>query len=94
MKTWLLLPSTVALAGVLSGCVAYTTPGSYAYGSEGYGYGPRYGAPPPVVVQPPPVILAPRPLAPPRPHGRWAPDRDRDGVPDRYDRFPRDPRWR
>ncbi|HSV77975.1 MAG TPA: hypothetical protein VLK85_02065 [Ramlibacter sp.] len=72
MKTFALL----AVVGGLSGCVAYAVPdaGGYpAYGARApyYGGGP-YVASPPVIVQP----QAPR--------GRR--DRDRDGVPNRYDR--------
>lgn len=84
-----LLP--LALAGGLSGCVAYT-PELYGPAPHYPAYPPPvhapYYAPPPVVVRPPPIVVTPRPDS-----RRWR-DRDRDGVPDRFDRFPRDPRWR
>jgi hypothetical protein len=61
---------------------------------------PVYMTPQPVYVQPRPVYVAPRPVyvAPqpvyyvrhPHHHHRWH-DRDRDGVPDRFDRHPRNP---
>ena len=70
--------------------------------SNGYGYG--YYAPAPVYAYPPAVVYSPAPRAyyPPqvvyeRPapiyyHGqRRMSDRDRDGIPDRYDRY--DNRW-
>lgn len=98
MRTMLLLPLT--LAGLLGGCAVYgpdpyPAPGyGYGYGyGHGYGYynsTPRYYGPPPaVIVQPAPIYVAPRP-----PAGRRFFDRDRDGVPDRHDRHPRDPRRR
>jgi hypothetical protein len=76
IKALLLVP--LAVAGGLSGCVAYTP---YGYPAYGYGYGGgeyRY-AEPGVYVQPRPVYPAPRYRG-----GRR--DRDRDGIPDRYDR--------
>ena len=70
----------------------------------GYGYGDGYHAPAPVYAYPPAVVYSPAPRAyyPPqvvyeRPvpiyyHGqRRMSDRDRDGIPDRYDRY--DNRW-
>jgi hypothetical protein len=84
------------LCASLAGCVGYVDPyGGYGAPGAYYPPGPVYG-PPPVVVAPAPVIVGPPVYrhpgyAPPhraRPGGRY--DRDRDGVPDRYDRFPRD----
>ena len=72
--------------------------------SNGYGYDYGYYAPAPVYAYPPAVVYSPAPRAyyPPqvvyeRPvpiyyHGqRRMSDRDRDGIPDRYDRY--DNRW-
>jgi hypothetical protein len=62
--------------------------------------GPVYMAPEPFYVQPRPVYVAPRPVYfAPRPvyymepHRRhhWRHDRDRDGIPDRYDYHPNNP---
>ena len=103
MRTTLLLP--LALAGLLGGCAVYAPDPSYGAGaSMHYGYGYNYGhghgygnapryyqytPPPAVIVQPAPIFVHPRP-----PGGRRFFDRDRDGVPDRYDRRPSDPRRR
>ncbi len=105
MRTISLLP--LALAGLLGGCAVYAPdpyygqgygygatyssgyPPGYSYG-YGYQYGPRYYGPPPaVVIQPGPIIVPGR-----LPGGRRSFDRDRDGVPDRHDRRPGDPRRR
>ncbi|HTH45001.1 MAG TPA: hypothetical protein VL528_07960 [Oxalicibacterium sp.] len=53
---------------------------------------PVYVAPRPVYMQPRPVYVAPQPVyyVKHRHHRRWH-DRDRDGVPDRYDHHPRNP---
>ena len=81
-------------------------PGYYAAPAP-YGPPPRYLAPPPVYYQPGPVYVQPGPVyVQPRPvypedwrerdwhhrHDgrRW--DRDGDGVPNRHDRRPHDPR--
>lgn len=83
-----LLVLTVAVGG-LTGCVAYV-PADYDGGQRGYRY-----TEPRVYVQPGPAYVAP----PRYPYYRNGPrrDRDRDGVPDRYDRD-RDgdgvPNWR
>jgi len=81
------LMASLAVAA-LSGCVAYPY-GAAPYGSaEVYYSNSRpyygYGREAPYVVEP-------------RPHygydGRWGRgDRDRDGVPNRYDSYPNDPR--
>jgi hypothetical protein len=78
--------------------------GGYGYG----GYvqpAPVYVQPQPVYVQPQPVYVQPGPVyVQPEPvyyehrrhhhrRGPWG-DADRDGVPNRYDRAPYDPRWR
>jgi hypothetical protein len=55
---------------------------------------PVYVAPRPVYVQPRPVYVAPQPVYYVKPHHhhrRWHRDRDRDGVPDRWDHHPRNP---
>lgn len=91
-------------AAALGGCVAYPVGPAY---NEPIGY----GAPPPVVYGAPPVVYG-GPVYAPAPAYRYhrppaMRDRDRDGVPDRYDRDrdgdgvpnridrrPGDPRWR
>ena len=70
-------------------------------GVQVYGGPPAYYAAPPVYYAPPPVYYSPQRIyyGPPAPHyfygapvvrERWVParrwDRDRDGIPDRYDR--------
>lgn len=87
------LIALVAAAG-LSGCVAYGVPyGSaevhYSSGSPYYGHGGYYRRPY-VIDQPPVFIHRGHPRAGsyghgPR-HGYRHRDRDRDGVPNRYDR--------
>jgi len=67
-------------------------PGTPVYPQPGYGY------PVPGYVYPPSGYGYPRPMHPPHPHHPppqdWREhDRDRDGVPDRWDRRPDDP-WR
>ncbi|MBK4736859.1 hypothetical protein [Noviherbaspirillum pedocola] len=69
-------------------------PGAPVYPQPGYGYpAPGY-----VYPYPPPGYGYPRPMHPPYPRHPPPPDwrdhdRDRDGVPDRWDRRPDDP-WR
>ena len=85
---------TLIAAGLcagLAGCVGYVDPyGGYGAPGSHHGSATVYG-PPSVVVQPPVVVGVPvhphRGHA--RPSGRY--DRDRDGVPDRYDARPRNP---
>lgn len=77
-----LLIALLAAAG-LSGCVAYGVPyGSaevhYSTGSPYYGHGGYYGGGPYVVERPPVYIQGGR--------SRGHRDRDRDGIPNRYDR--------
>lgn len=57
---------------------------------------PVYVQPRPVYVEPGPVYVAPEPVYYVRPHHHhhWRDrDRDDDGVPDRFDRYPRNPYW-
>lgn len=58
----------------------------------GYAQGPVYVQPRPVYVQPRPVYVHPRPYYVERHHRHgYRHDRDRDGVPNRYDRRPNNP---
>lgn len=97
----LMLAATPALARVdLS--VNIGVPGVYVHGGPAPVYvhsapAPVYVRPAPVYVQPQPVYVQPQPVyvghhhhyRGHRMHGRR--DRDRDGVPDRYDSRPRNP---
>jgi hypothetical protein len=73
------LIALMAVAG-LSGCVGYVP-----YGSAYYGNSPYYGAPDPYVVEQPTYIYGNGGSTRTPRYGRNR-DRDRDGVPDRYDR--------
>lgn len=77
------LVASLAVVG-LSGCVAY---GSVPYGAAGayYGNAPYYGSA--YYGNTAPYVVEQRPVYIHGPGGRAARrDRDRDGVPDRYDR--------
>jgi hypothetical protein len=83
MKKLMLVLAAVGAAG-LSGCAVYPAPVYDGYGNTGV-------APPPYVVAPPPPVYiygsgvyrsSPRHQG----HGYGARDRDRDGIPNRYDR--------
>jgi hypothetical protein len=75
------LVASLAVVG-LSGCVAY---GSVPYGAAYYGNAPYYGSA--YYGTTAPYVVEQRPVYIHGPGGRAARrDRDRDGVPDRYDR--------
>lgn len=90
-------------AAALTGCVAYPV-------APGYQEPIGYGAPPPVVYGAPTVVYGPAYAPAPvyryhRPPAlrdrdrdgipdRYDRDRDGDGVPNRFDRRPGSPRWR
>jgi hypothetical protein len=88
----LLLP--LAAAAALSGCAYYGDPYYGAYGSPGYGY-PAYGYPSVNVgVDVYDEGHRGRAWDGRGRGGRGWRDRDGDGVPNRVDARPRDPRWR
>ncbi len=78
----------LALAAALSGCVAYSVPVEAPHVYGGPHPGPVYYGGAPYVVNPPAVVVHR-----PRYHRRDL-DRDGDGVPNRIDRWPDDPRRR
>lgn len=97
-----LLAAAIAVGAMAAGSAAQARPDvhvSIGLGAPG-GYvqpAPVYVQPQPVYVQPAPVYVHPRPVYhEPRyryeRRGPWG-DRDGDGVPNRFDRAPRNPYW-
>ena len=89
----------VAIALAATGCVETNGYPTSSYGGYGYGYGnsgyysqpsyysqPTYYSQPSYYSPPPRVVTQTRYVPVPASSPRRARDRDRDGIPDRYDR--------
>ena len=95
-RALLALPLGLVLGGCMTyGDLAYTDPAVYGY-RHSYPYSYPYGyTTVPQYVTPQPAIVAPAPsyyYYGPRTTYSYSYDYDRDGVQNRFDRFPSDPR--
>lgn len=104
MKSLLLVPALLGLAGCVAYGVPYGTADVYYGNSTYYGGNPYYGSSVPYAVEQRPIHIygsggytyEPRRGRRDRDHDgvpdRWDRDRDGDGVPNRHDAYPRNPR--